>query len=749
MIRKALVLFITFIFAILLLVEPLQANGDAGRVGVCIPAEEKGAFQASQATGDFVIDYGTFLWTVMPNQDLDQLDSAGVDYQAVPNPYLLTLGGQTFDPLDTTPGFSPAWGASSSQADEPGLHLVQFQGPTKAEWLRSIKADGFDVLQYIHPFTYVVWGESSRIKASTQKEFMRWSGDFLPAYAVQPQNRNLNTTSIPVRMMFYPSTNLADITQAVRAWGASEISAVSGADPTFGLLGFTIPGDQLQAIASLPGVYSVQPVPQDGGDRGEMSNQVNAGNIHASNLAFPGYLNWLRRLQLSGDGVTIANVDSGVDQNHPDLANRMVACLGDTCGGDATSDHGTHTAGIMAGDGSSGEQDSYGYLRGLGMAPAANLMEQVYSPTYTEPEGMLTLMAESYKNGAVISGNSWGPSSTPQGYDADTRLVDVGVRDADPYTPGNQPLSYILSLMNGNGGTSTQGTPDEAKNIFTIGSSEMQTSAGEQKLNINDLSQNTAHGPALDGRIIPHMVAPGYLVDSTLPGGTYGLKGGTSMSSPHVTGAVALFYEKYRRLFGDDPSPALVKAAFLPVANDLAGSLDADDNLLGHPFDAKQGWGRLNAKDVLDPSGAVYYYDAPVILDDTGDQWQISLDIEASIAGIRAMLVWTDAPGHGLGGETDAWVNDLDLSLSVGGDTYYGNYFGSSGFSSLGGTPDGMNNTEGIFLSNPEGGSYTFTVTASQIADDGVPGFGDETDQDFALVIYVHGNDYYFPLIYR
>jgi subtilisin family serine protease len=303
--------------------------------------------------------------------------------------------------------------------------------------------------------------------------------------------------------------------------------------------------------------------------------------------------------------------------------------------------------------------------------------------------------------------------------------------------------------MNGNGGTSTQGTPDEAKNIFTIGSSEMQTSAGEQKMNINDLSQNSAHGPALYGRIIPHMVAPGYLVDSTLPGGAYGLKGGTSMSSPHVTGAVALFYEKYRRMFGDGPSPALVKAAFLPVAHDLAGSLDADDNFLGHPFDAKQGWGRLNTSDVLDPSGTVYYDDAPVILDDSGDQWQVSLDIEAPIAGIRAMLVWTDAPGHGLGGDTPAWVNDLDLSLSVGGDTYYGNYFDSSGVSSLGGTPDGMNNTEGIFLSNPDGGSYTFTVTASQIAGDGVPGFGDETDQDFALVIYLQGNDYYFPLIYR
>ena len=89
------------------------------------------------------------------------------------------------------------------------------------------------------------------------------------------------------------------------------------------------------------------------------------------------------------------------------------------------------------------------------------------------------------------------------------------------------------------GGTSSQGTPDEAKNLITIGSTKMQTAGGAQILEIDDLSTNSAHGPALDGRHIPHLVAPGCRVDSAVPSG-YGLSCGTSMSSPHVTGTAAL-----------------------------------------------------------------------------------------------------------------------------------------------------------------------------------------------------------------
>ncbi|MBN1551898.1 S8 family serine peptidase, partial [bacterium] len=452
------------------------------------------------------------------------------------------------------------------------------------------------------------------------------------------------------------------------------------------------------------------------------------------NIAFPGYMDWLASAGLDGSDVIIANVDSGIQDSHVDLAGRLISCSGQTCGGSAYSDHGTHTAGIMAADGTSGVMDGFGFLRGLGISPGASLVEQVYSPWYQQAGGMLLLMRDSFNNGASLSGNSWGPSSYPQGYDNDTMQVDIGVRDVDPETPGNQSLSYILSIMNGNGGVSSQGTPDEAKNCLTIGSTKMQFFGGSQDSEIDDLSSNSAHGPAMDGRKIPHLVAPGCYVDSTLPG-TFGLKCGTSMSSPHVSGAVALFIEYYRDLSGMEPSPALIKAAFLPEAHDLAGHADADGYAMGHPFDSKQGWGRLDIEAVVHPQLPHLYFDNPVVFDNTGEIWEKSLRVFNPSQPVRMMLVWTDAPGHGLGGNTPAWNNDLDLSVTAGDDVYYGNVFGPEGWSVTGGSPDGMNNTEGIFLGPYPPESLTIQVLAANINSDGIPSQGDNTDQDFALVI--------------
>ncbi len=729
------------------------AQPAAGAVGVRIPVDEAGQSRAAvQATvqgavkAERVIDYGSFLWAVLSPADLAGLEAAGITYQTTENPYTLNLGGQSFDPLAGVPGFALGEADKGRSAGGAGLHLVQFFGPTQDAWLAQLESAGLDVIQYIHPFTYVVWGEAGALDRARGQSAVRWAGDYLPAFALPPRDRKLSSDPLLVRVMILPQAGLDETVRAIEALGGQALGTSSGVDPAFDLATFNIPGGQLAAVAALPGVYSVQPVPLDGGDRGEMSNQINVGNYDGSNAAYPGYQGWLASVGLSGAGVTIANVDSGIDQTHPDLVNRIVPCAGSTCGGDTTSPHGTHTAGIMAGDGSSGVRLG-GFLRGLGMAPGANLVEQVYQGTFDQPNGMLTLMTQSYQNGALVSGNSWGPSSTAKGYDIDTRWVDIGVRDADPDETGNQELSYVLSIMNGNGGTSSQGSPDEAKNTFTIGSTYAQLSNGSQYNNINDLSSNTAHGPALDGRNIPHLVAPGCYVDSTIQvsNGSYGTMCGTSMASPHVSGAVALFIEKYRQSFGADPSPALVKAAFLPVAHDLAGHLDADSNPMGHPFDSKQGWGRLDAAAVLDPSSntTVIYIDQEHLFDSTGEIWSYSLNDIGPYYNLQAMLVWTDAPGPGTGGTTDAWVNDLDFTLSVNGKKYLGNDFDSNGFSiaNSGHNADGMNNTEGIFLENQPAGSYTFTVTAAQIAGDGVPNTGDGTDQDFALVIYFDPTD--------
>ena len=102
---------------------------------------------------------------------------------------------------------------------------------------------------------------------------------------------------------------------------------------------------------------------------------------------------------------------------------------------------------------------------------------------------------------------------------------------------------------------------------------------------------------------------------------------------------------------------------------------------------------------------------------------------------MRIMLAWTTAPGHGLGGTTPAWTNDLDLVVETSDGTYVGNAIDpSTGWSQIGGAADYKNNTEAVLLGPVAPSTATIRVVASDINSDGVPGFGDASDQDFALI---------------
>ena len=48
----------------------------------------------------------------------------------------------------------------------------------------------------------------------------------------------------------------------------------------------------------------------------------------------------------------------------------------------------------------------------------------------------------------------------------------------------------------------------------------------------------------------------------------------------------------------------------------------------------------------------------------TGASWVRNMQAADPERPVRIMLAWTDAKGHGLGGSTPAWVNDLDLSVA-------------------------------------------------------------------------------------
>lgn len=726
--------FISLLAAIAGMAVSSQAQLVVGDDVLVRMAPEDAAVMAQRGMTAKTIDYGSFVMMSMNTNQLFQLDLMGIEYTAKQDPYRLTLGEISFDPARDSLTLPNGW--NQIQQNVPELRVLQFEGPMREEWMQQIEDSGMKVVQYVHPYTYILWGTSDERRSAARMEGARWSSDFVPAFRVLPKFRNMaeETVSASITMINY--ADIEDLTSEIAKLGGKVAQPVK-VDDVFSVVDVTLDTDTFQRIAQTPGIYSIQPKPTDGGLRGELSNQIVARNLPGGS-AVPGYQNWLSSIALDGAGVIMANVDGGIFTANPDLTNQMLPCVGATCSGTAVDpEHGSHTAAIMAGDGSSGTVDGSGFLRGLGVAPGAKLVEQRYTPFLNQAGGMLQLIQESWDNNAVLSGNSWGPSGSPQGYDDATRQVDVGVRDADPNAPGNQQFTYVLSFMNGGGGFQTQGSPDEGKNMFTIGSTNAQTFSLAQDSDIFSLSANSAHGPALDGRTIPHMVAPGCNVDSVVSASGYGTLCGTSMASPHVAGAAALFIEQYRNNNqGATPTPALVKAAFLATAQSLEGNLDADNNILGAPFDSKQGWGLMDMQALFeaDPNG-IRYEDAPITFGATGETWTLNVSPLDPAKPVRIMLVWTDAPGHGLGGSTPAWNNNLDLKVTSGGNTYYGNNIAPGGFSAAGGSPDAINNTEGVFLA-PGAGGVAIEVLAADINSDGVPGNDDLNDQDFSLACF-------------
>lgn len=704
------------------------------------------------AGGSETLDYGRFQWLPASAVDAESLRAAGVALETIADAYTFDLGGLRFDPLHALPA------ASAPRGSGADWRLVQFKGPVKPEWLARLQADGALPAQYIHPFGYVVWSDAASLSRATAGDGIRWAGEFQTAFRVQPGQRAFGPQRRPTMALVSRHRDAADMTSEIEALGV-QVESYTAVDRHFAVVHLDAPGDRYLDLAAIAGVYTVQDSPATGGARGEMSNQSIVG-AHAAAPPYtvvPGYRTWLDALGHEGSGVVASVVDGGIRTTHADLASRMLPCV--SAGGSPTScstsnnSHGTHVAGAIAGTGTTGILLN-GFLRGQGVAPGANLVQQRYNAFLGSgagsmiANGMLTIFRESSLSNAVLTNNSWGPTSTPQGYDIPTQQIDIVARDANPDVPGNQQLLNVWSIMNGNGerptgicAPSSLGSPDEAKNLFAVGSTSLQSSGGAQVANLFNVSSNSAHGNACDGRRVPHIVAPGCNTDATSSGSdtAFGFNCGTSMASPVVTGASSVFISKYRSEHaGATPSPALVKAAFTAVAKDLSGFNDADGRVMGHRPDRFQGYGRLDLDAVANPADPVLYFDQSEVFTAAGENWTRQVTPADPSRPLRIMLAWTDAKGHGLGGTSPAWVNNLDLVVDSAGTSYRGNVIGADGWSTGGGSADAMNNLEGVFLSAAQlGGPVTIEVLAANISADALnPYTPGAPAQDFALVCY-------------
>ncbi|MDX1620440.1 MAG: S8 family serine peptidase [Nitriliruptorales bacterium] len=538
------------------------------------------------------------------------------------------------------------------------------------------------------------------------------------------------------------------------AEGLTRILGVTPEATPAGLVRFVTPGDLLPVdeLAADEGVLHIGPASSGLHPEDEASAQILAGNSDFT-FAPPGYADFLESHGgLTGEGVRVSIVDTGIDRLHPDLADRVVAHLDYTPAGEPHDayGHGTHVAGIVGGNGGSGGlhiTDEEGRLYGLGVAPGVELLDQnaiaLTAPEWPPAYGFETLTSDAIAHGTHIWNASWTTGEGEGvGYIGTAAELDALVRDGDAEQAGSQPFTMVFSAGNSGPGSNTLTAPKEGKNLIVVAASNNVRTLTGGTASADAIASFSSRGPAMDGRVIPHVAAPG--VDIVSPRSTasavcnlppqdagatmYGFCSGTSMAAPHVSGAVALLTEWWRSAGHGNPSPALAKALLVNTAEDLFRKDVPNPD---------EGWGRVNLGNLFDATVSRVINDQSTVLTMLDETHERQVEVTDPGRPLRITLAWTDAPAAPVTDPADAaLVNDLDLEvLAPDGTTVFrGNVF-DDGASAPGGDPDRLDNLENVFIPAPQIGIYTVRVRAHALPGDGVPGRGDTTDQDFALVV--------------
>lgn len=271
---------------------------------------------------------------------------------------------------------------------------------------------------------------------------------------------------------------------------------------------------------------------------------------------------------LTGAGVTVAVLDSGIDTDHPDLVDAVTQARDFTGKGNVEdgAGHGTHVASIITGSGAA----SAGRYRGV--APDATLAVG----KVLDDEGWGSFST-------VLSGMQWAAT------EAHARVVNMSL-GGDP-TDGTDPLSTAVDELTRQTGTLFVAAAGNFGSTESVGTPAAATEAlAVASVNADDeLSDFSSRGPRTgDGAAKPELAAPGGAIVAARPAGVepvgepvgeyYQRMPGTSMAAPHVAGAAAILAQQHPDWSADQLKPALLSTAE-PVRDPL-------------PFDV--GTGRLD-----------------------------------------------------------------------------------------------------------------------------------------------------------
>ena len=430
-------------------------------------------------------------------------------------------------------------------------------------------------------------------------------------------------------------------------------------------------------------------------------------------------------LSLDGTGIVVREWDGGsVLTTHQEFGGRVTQVDSPA----STHYHATHVAGTIMASGV--------VAAAKGMAFAATLRAFDWNSDTTE-------MASEAALGALISNHSYGygrgwdgsPGSSWDGTPAISVLEDYKFGFYDSYSQTHDQIAYnapdyliVKSAGNdrndygpgtppayppdGNQGTGYDciGTVGVAKNILTVGAVNDIVAGYSQPSDVV-MSSFSSWGPADDSRIKPDICGNGVGLYSTYDtnNSSYASLSGTSMSSPSVTGSLALLQQYYKSENSSNNMLAATLKGLVIHTADEAGPNNGPDYMFG--------WGLMNtetAADVIKNNGTTDEIIETSIAN--SGTYQINVDSDGTTP-LVATICWTDIAGTPTGAALDPTtkmlVNDLDLRITKGASTYYPWKLVASSPSNAA-TNSGDNDTdnvEKVEVSSPVAGQYTITVT--------------------------------------
>jgi subtilisin family serine protease len=262
---------------------------------------------------------------------------------------------------------------------------------------------------------------------------------------------------------------------------------------------------------------------------------------------------------ITGLGVKVGVVDTGIDQSHEDFRDRILYFRDFTGQGQVDGHgHGTHVTGIIGGSGSA----SSGKYRGV--APGCLLLAfRVLDATGSgATSDVMAGIEDAVRQACRVINLSLGSDGPSDGQDALSIICNEAFKHG---------VFVVVAAGNEGPGVGTIGSPGAARDVATIGASD----------DADDIAGFSSRGPTEDGRVKPDLVMPGVDIVSCRASNTYmGEKvgawytraSGTSMATPHAAGAAALLLQA---------NPKLTPLELKGILQFTAKNLGCDENTQG------------------------------------------------------------------------------------------------------------------------------------------------------------------------